>query len=63
LQVLVDHGFHHFNFQDREDKRYWRPIQSALGLDDDGVPGPDTCDALQARGFASGLYDFSTVIS
>jgi len=62
LQVLVDNGFRHFNFQAREDIVYWKLIQSKLGLRPDGVPGPDTCDALQAKGFANGLYDFSTVI-
>lgn len=45
-----------------EDIRVWTEIQTKLGLKPDGVPGPQTRDALQARGFAYGLYDWKTAL-
>jgi hypothetical protein len=69
FQRLVGAGFKTFDFQTdkvshipSEDLQYWSGIQKKLGLNQDGVPGPKTCDALQALGFASGIYDFSKVI-
>jgi hypothetical protein len=68
MKRLATSGFKEFNFYRKdpqgmtEDIRYWRDIQTKLGLRPDGVPGPKTCDALQALGFANGIYDFSTVI-
>lgn len=57
FQALVDAGFKTFDFNADEDKKFWRKIQGALGLDPDGVPGPDTRDSLQAKGHEGGLYD------
>lgn len=68
MTFLKAAGFKELNFSRKdpqgltEDRKYWADIQGKLGLGTDGVPGPKTCDALQARGFANGLYDFSKVI-
>lgn len=68
FERLKGAGFKEFDFSRKdpqgttEDIRYWAVIQKKLGLKLDGVPGPETCDALQALGFANGLYDFSKVI-
>jgi hypothetical protein len=63
MRQLLATGFKEFNFAKSEDKTYWRVIQSKLRLNQDGIPGPKTRDALQARGFVCGLYDFKTEIS
>lgn len=59
---LVKAGFKVFDFDQNEDMTYWAGIQAQLGLKPDGIPGPRTRDALQARGFAYGLYDFKTAL-
>ena len=63
-RLLVDAKFKEFSFDPHtvaDDKAYWMGIQKRLGLNPDGVPGPKTRDALQARGFKYGLYDFTTI--
>lgn len=68
MKFLAAAGFREFDFVGCDvtgaywDVGYWIPIQAKLGLKCDGVPGPKTRDALQALGFAGGLYDFKTVI-
>lgn len=68
MKRLLVAGYKEFDFHPPaqtmfpEDKMYWKRIQRSLGTDDDGVPGPATCDALQAKDFEAGLYDFRTVI-
>lgn len=42
------------DFDAREDLAYWRPVQRALGLEDDGVCGPKTAAALRRAGLWSG---------
>jgi hypothetical protein len=55
-------GFKVLDFQRDEDLTVWKEIQTKLGLKADGIPGPKTRDALQARGFAYGLYDWKTAL-
>jgi len=71
MRLLRDAGFRQFNFHPHaglspvdmfDDKSYWAGIQHKLGIGKDGVPGPKTCDALQALGFANGIYDFATPV-
>lgn len=68
MKRLANAGFKEFDFYRKdpqgltEDRKYWANIQAKLGIGQDGVPGPKTRDALQARGFANGLYDFQSVI-
>jgi hypothetical protein len=62
FQALEKAGFRVFDFRADEDKDYWRDLQRKLGLKPDGIPGPKTRDALQARGFAYGLYDWQTAL-
>lgn len=61
FDALINSGFHTFSF-DRDDKDFWKDIQKKLGLKPDGVPGPVTCDALRAKGFIFGLYNWMTEI-
>jgi hypothetical protein len=58
FQCFKNVGFKEFDFDKHEDLTFWIDIQRALGLVVDGVPGPNTRDALQARGFEFGLYDW-----
>jgi hypothetical protein len=62
FKALATAGFKQFNFNKHEDKEYWGNIQTQLGVSPDGVPGPATRDALQARGFEGGLYDWRTAL-
>jgi hypothetical protein len=62
FKALVAAGFHTFNFNKCDDKEYWSAIQTKLGVSPDGVPGSDTRDALQAKGFEAGLYDWQTAL-
>jgi len=57
--ALLRAGFKVFNFNKNEDKDYWLFMQKALEIESDGIPGPSTCDALRAKGFSNGLYDWS----
>jgi len=64
-RLKADAGFKEFDFAHQgmpDDIKYWMITQKALDLVIDGVPGPKTCDALQARGFANGLYDWKTTL-
>jgi len=63
FEALAKAGFHEFDFGAEDDLDYWETIQAKLGLHADGIPGPMTCDALQARGFDCGLYDLTTEIT
>jgi hypothetical protein len=63
FEALIAAGFRTFDFNKLEDKEYWSDIQTKMGLQADGVPGPDTRDALHARGFEHGLYDFHTAVT
>lgn len=56
FQALIDAGFMGLEFASGEDLNFWRLIQRQHGLDPDGVPGPGTCDTLQAAGYAYGLW-------
>jgi hypothetical protein len=58
FKFLAAAGFKEFNFKTDEDKAFWKTVQSTLGLDSDGIPGPATRDVLQAHGFSGGLSDF-----
>lgn len=54
---LASVGFHEFDFNARLDLMWWRQKQEVLGgLYCDGIPGPKTCDALQAGGCRNGLW-------
>jgi len=51
INLLGLAGYEPMNFDLREDMAEWRRRQSKLGLPKvDGVPGPSTCDALEAKG-------------
>jgi hypothetical protein len=68
FKFLAVAGFKEFNFSKcssvirTEDVVYWYNKQLRLGLNTDGIPGPETCDALQVKGFVNGLYDFKTAL-
>lgn len=62
FEALQKAGFKVFDFAQNEDIYYWYDIQKKLGVGIDGVPGPKTRDALQARGFPYGLYDYRTAL-
>ena len=60
--ALEKAGFHVTDFEHGEDLDFWKKVQRRFGLNPDGIPGPQTCDALQVRGFAYGLYDWKSAI-
>lgn len=55
FEMLSDHGYEAFDFEENEDKEVWAKRQRDLGLLEDGVPGPRTSAALLAEGYAHGL--------
>jgi len=56
MQKLIDSGYDSFNFAENEDKDVWRDRQRDLGVLEDGVPGPKTCEALVEAGYSLGLW-------
>jgi hypothetical protein len=57
INLLGLAGYEPMDFDQRKDMEEWRRRQTKLGLPKvDGVPGPMTCDALEARGRAHGLW-------
>lgn len=61
FQALRDAGFMEFNFAGGEggfddDRVFWSEIQKSLGLQQDGLPGPMTTDALRYKGYEDGLW-------
>jgi hypothetical protein len=57
FQFVLDMGS---TYTPPSDIAYWYEIQKKLRVTQDGIPGPATRDALQAKGFAYGLYDWKT---
>jgi hypothetical protein len=50
-------GYERFDCAAGIDLAVWKTRQQQLGLPTvDGVPGPETCRALAAKGFASGMW-------
>jgi len=57
--ALRNAGFQMFDFINGTDIVFWQRIQRHHGVTPaDGIPGPVTCDALQASGYANGLWRF-----
>jgi len=56
FERLKKEGYMVFSFGMEEDKRFWKKQQKALGLKQDGLPGPQTCDALRDAGYDDGIY-------
>lgn len=56
FEMLADAGAERFDYRLAEDVGAWQERQRALGLDDDGVPGPATVARLREEGYAHGLY-------
>lgn len=54
FELLVAAGFMPFRF-DGDDLEWWKTWQEDIGVDADGVPGPETTDALESAGFGGGL--------
>ena len=44
------------NFDTGADREFWRPIQRDLGIEADGIPGPQTVAALVAAGHRCGMW-------
>jgi hypothetical protein len=56
FQYLKEAGYQEFCFAAEDDKAYWREFQIEHQLAVDGIPGPETCDVIQAIvGFAGGV--------
>jgi len=53
---LVGAGAEAFDFDAEEDKAVWAERQRELGVDDDGVPGPQTVAALREAGYRHGVW-------
>jgi hypothetical protein len=49
-------GFESFDFEAGEDLRVWKQRQRSLGLQADGIPGQQTCQALRQAGHPHGLW-------
>lgn len=58
FEMLATKGFKQFDFEAREDFKFWKPVQRGLGIIADGIPGKATCKALLVRGYQFGLHDF-----
>lgn len=56
FEHLEGAGFERFNFDDDEDKDIWKERQELLGLRPDGIPGPQTVNALKEAGYRNGLW-------
>lgn len=56
FERLVDRGFEVFNFTAGEDLTVWAERQRKVGLDDDGIPGPQTVARLEELGYPHGLW-------
>jgi hypothetical protein len=56
FDVLAQNAYERFDFAAKVDQVAWRERQRTLGLAADGIPGPKTCAALRARGYAGGLW-------
>lgn len=56
MQALADSGFEQFDFGSGEDSDVWKTRQIDLGIMSDGIPGPATVRALEAAGYANGLW-------
>lgn len=60
---LASHGFEQLNFWMDEDIAVWKERQQHLDCKPtDGIPGPKTCDVLQAYGYESGLWAFPNAV-
>lgn len=53
---LALRGYQRLDFASGADVDVWRTRQRELGVEDDGLPGPGTVEALTARGYAGGLW-------
>lgn len=59
FKCLEREGYEVFNFAADQDKHVWKSRQIKLGFDIkdcDGIPGPQTIDALQERGYTLGIW-------
>ena len=53
---LIDLGAEVFDFDRNEDIETWKERQDVLGLVSDGIPGPQTVQALKEAGYRHGIY-------
>lgn len=56
FQFLKEAGYESFDFSKNEDKEVWKERQIKLGLTPDGIPGPQTVQALKRAGHISGMW-------
>jgi len=56
FDVLARRGYERFDFAAGKDLAAWRERQHELGVTADGIPGPKTSSALEARGHDGGLW-------
>lgn len=56
FRYLAACGYQEFDIDAEKDKTFWRRKQVRLGITDDGVPGPITCDTLRSVGYRSVGY-------
>lgn len=61
MERLEAAGFEVFDFSKNEDRKVWAGRQAMLGVDDDGLPGPQTNHALRERGYPYGLWTLGEV--
>ena len=54
--MLVEAGAETFDFAVGEDRAVWRERQDDLGVVPDGIPGPQTTQALKASGYRYGIW-------
>ena len=59
--MLVEAGAEEFDFGRNEDIAVWKERQDELGLVADGIPGPQTVQALKAVGYDSGIWALGKV--
>jgi hypothetical protein len=56
MDELVRQGCEAFDVDGDEDLKVWRDRQSQLGVEPDGVPGPDTVQAIVDSGTPEGVW-------
>jgi hypothetical protein len=56
FEILNDHGYESFDYEENEDKREWKGRQREYHLLEDGIPGPRTAQALLNDGCPHGLW-------
>lgn len=56
FDALLRAGYKGMNIDARDDIKFWKDVQTMLGVTADGVPGPGTATALMAKGYPGGLW-------